>query len=588
MRKYLHFPNHTIFRKILFTFLGLLLPLVTLNLLMNESGSNMVREEIVQSLDGKVGLYMDLIESDFDRVITLLSQYVNDGDLLKLSTASGVMSEAEKTESILALKHKIDLVQTTSRFVKKATVFIPALNRSITSRDNYVAPFDPEQFDAFAMKNFGSYSLIHYWDGSLFLSVPYPDPAAGKGREQAFLLAIEVSEEAIRDMLRQFSANGERAVFASNSHPWRVLSEDGMDDVADALAEGAADEAHSLELDGERIWVVSQTSERLGMTLSVLLPEERAFGPLARYRTWLWMLSAASVAIVVFFALSIHRMIQRPLRMLVHSLNQVEKGNLKFSVTYRWKDEFGILFNRFNSMVKQLNVLVHEVFEQKYRLRLSELRQLQSQINPHFLYNSFFLLHRMAKREDLENIERFTKYLGTYFQFITRDGENDVALEKEVENARMYAEIQGFRFGSRIRCNFEPLPAEWSNVRVPRLILQPILENAYEHGLERKTKDGLLEVRFLDEDGFLTIRVEDNGEHIDEARVRELRNMLLEPESASAQNTGLLNVHRRLRMKFGPPFGLELSIGTAGGLRVDIRIPFESEAHGNDVPTVDR
>src|SRR5690606_41295212 len=106
------------------------------------------------------------------------------------SKASGVMSEAEKTDCILSLKQKIDLVQTTSRVVKKATVFIPALNRSITSRDNHDAPFDPEQFDAFAMKNFGSYSLIHYWDGSLFLSVPYPDPAAGKGREQAFLLAI--------------------------------------------------------------------------------------------------------------------------------------------------------------------------------------------------------------------------------------------------------------------------------------------------------------------------------------------------------------------------------------------------------------
>ncbi|WP_309118525.1 histidine kinase [Paenibacillus sp.] len=577
-------PQHSIFYKIVLTFLCLLLPLCGLNLFMNDSGAGIVRSEIVHSMDGKVELYVDLIESDFDRVIQLIQTYVNDDDLLMLSSAASVMSDVERTKAILSLKRKIDLVKTSSRFVENASAFIPLLDRTVTSNDNSIASFDEAQFEALsATTNRYDAPFLRYGE-HLYISVPYPDPALSGGRPPQFLLTVEVSERALRETLKRFANNGEKAVLSSNLFDWAVRSDDGFGAVPAASAPTSGD---SVRLDGERYLVVSQSSDRLETTLTIFAPERRIFGPLTKYRTWLLLMSIFSVVVILFFALSLHRIIERPLRTLVRSLSQVEKGNLQVAVAYERKDEFGFLFTRFNAMVRQLNVLVHEVYEQKYLVRLAELRQLQSQINPHFLYNSFFILHRMATLRDNDNIARFTKYLGDYFRYITRDGASNVPLSEEVNNARTYTDIQAFRFGRRIVASFGDPPNEWEDFRVPRLILQPLIENAYAHGLENKTKDGRLVVEFRAAEETLIVVVEDNGEHLAEETLQQLRQRLAAPESA-AESTGLLNVHRRLQIMFGKDNGLTLSRGAEGGLRVELRIPRRREGEVAIVSSVDR
>ncbi|HZG88180.1 sensor histidine kinase [Paenibacillus sp.] len=566
-------PADSIFYKIVMTFLGLLVPLCGLNFMMNDSGASIVRDEITRSMEDKVKLYVHLIESDFVRVIELVQTYVNDEDLMMLSTAAPVMTEVEKTEAILALKQKIDLVKSSSRFVENASAFIPLLDRTVSSNDNYIAAFDREQFEALAVTTNRYEAPFLLWDDRLFVSVPYPDPALTEGaRPPQFLLTVEVSERALRETLRQFTNNGEVARLAVDSLRWSIRS-DGVGEIAPA--------------ESGDLFVVSHASERIDASLSISMPKAQAFGPLHRYRTWLLWIACLSAIVVVFFAFSVHRIIDRPLRTLVRSLGMVEKGNLQVEVSYPRKDEFGFLYNRFNAMVKQLNVLVHEVYEQQYRVRLAELRQLQSQINPHFLYNSFFLLHRMATLQDNDNIARFTSYLGDYFRFITRDGESDTRLDDEANHARTYTEIQAFRFGPRIRAEFGELPPEAAELRVPRLILQPLIENAYTHGLEKKTKDGRLRVGFRTDGNALSIVVEDNGETLAEDALRELRERLRAPET-SAESTGLLNVHRRLRIRYGAPYGLSLERSIEGGLLAELRIPLEKEGEMTDVPLIDR
>ncbi len=577
-------PQHSIFYKIVLTFLSLLIPLCGLNFLMNDSGSGIVRSEIVHSMDGKVALYVDLIESDFDRVIQLIQTYVNDEDLLMLSSAATVMSDVERTEAILSLKHKIDLVKTSSRFVENVSAFIPMLDRTVTSNDNYITSFDAAQFEALSATTNRYDAPFLQYGRSLFISVPYPDPALSGGRAPQFLLTVEVSGRALGEALKQFANNGEKAVLAANRFPWAVSSDDAFR-TSVAPSTGAA--SGSVSVKGERYLVVSKSSDRLDTTLTIFAPEHHIFGPLAKYRNWLLLMSIFSGVVIVFFAFSLHRIIERPLRTLVRSLSQVEKGNLQVTVAYARKDEFGFLFTRFNAMVRQLNVLVHEVYEQKYLVRLAELRQLQSQINPHFLYNSFFLLHRMATLRDNDNIARFTKYLGDYFRYITRDGAMNVPLAEEVNNARTYTDIQAFRFGRRIRATFVDPPKPLEELRVPRLILQPIIENAYAYGLENKTKDGRLLVDFIAAEEALIVVVEDNGEELSEETLQLLRGRLAAPEAA-AESTGLINVHRRLRIMFGTEGGVSLTRGAEGGLRVELRIPFGGEGEGSIASFADR
>jgi two-component system sensor histidine kinase YesM len=186
----------------------------------------------------------------------------------------------------------------------------------------------------------------------------------------------------------------------------------------------------------------------------------------------------------------------------------------------------------------------------------------------------------MAKDEDYDNITVFLTYLSDYYRFITRNAQADVKLISEVTHAYNYARIQQVRFGRRIKMTLEELPQDFAGVMVPRLILQPVLENAFDHGLKDVAENGQVSVTFKRDGETLTMAVENNGVPLSE---EELADMKLKLDAADdlQECTGIINIHRRLRLKFGPGSGLALSHGSMGGLKVEIVVkipdnPFDS------------
>ena len=254
-------------------------------------------------------------------------------------------------------------------------------------------------------------------------------------------------------------------------------------------------------------------------------------------------------------------------------------------IKHNYKDEFKNIYKRFNTMVGNLNTLIEQVYKQKIHAQKAELKQLQSQINPHFLYNSFFILNSMSRTGDYENLEIFTMQLGEYFQFVTRSAAEEVPLFMEVDHARIYSEIQIMRFSNRIKMIFEDLPEECRMIHVPRLIIQPIIENAFEHGLERKLENGMLYIGFKSSKSKLSIIVEDNGDYLSELELDRLNDILADKDDDS-ETTGLINIHRRLQIKFGRESDLSFMRGELGGLKAVISITILEEE--NHVQTADR
>ena len=183
----------------------------------------------------------------------------------------------------------------------------------------------------------------------------------------------------------------------------------------------------------------------------------------------------------------------------------------------------------------------------------------------------------MSRIGDYENLEKFTEQRGRYFQFVTRSAADEVPLAKEVDHARVYTEIQAMRFSNRIKVDFEELPKEYAEIIVPRLIIQPLIENAFEHGLGSKNSGGLLSILFKSpsEDRLLII-VENNGEDIDHEKMDLLQSKIDSDKDKGGEITALENIHQRLRLKFGESFGLKIEPGSAGGIRVIIIIPLKS------------
>ncbi|HEY0827533.1 MAG TPA: histidine kinase, partial [Bacilli bacterium] len=475
---------------------------------------------------------------------------------------------------------KLLLLKNSSLYVNEVKVYIPLINRTI-STNNYEVDMPEAEVNALRnLPNFTNSPFISF-NNQLLLSEVYPNPIY-KSKNLAFALEVELSKPQIELSLQQIMKNqGGGAVLFNLEQNWEIGNE------ADPLffsniklflnemvKKGKYTGQGRVDISNKTYLVTFEQSPTLETTLLVYVPEAQILRPVNKYRIWFWLLSGFSICIVIFFSYWIYRLIHRPLNRLVRVFRKVEKGELQISIHHKQEDEFHYLYEQFNVMVQRLQLLIHEVYEQKIRLQNSELRQLQSQINPHFLYNSFFVLFHMAQSHDIENVIRMTKHLGDYFQFITRNASDDVKLEREIDHAKSYVEIQTFRFSKRITVEWEEQLDSDLNLVIPRLILQPIIENAYKHGLEDKVSEGILKVRIESQADYLYIVVEDNGNYLTDEKLAELQHLLVSAEQ-SIETTGIINVNRRLQLKFGKKYGLHVCRSKLGGLQVEIKIPYE-------------
>lgn len=573
----------SIFSKLVLAFLLVPIPLNALSLSMNQSGSNSVRAEISKLMTSRIHFYRDSLETEFARIIRQGQEYIVDDDSQRLSIASEVMSEINIWETTMRLKKRLELLKSSSPYISNVSAFIPALDRTISSNE-YISRMSDEEFQAMSVPTNRYESPFLMWKDRLFISFPYPDNGIMQGTPSLFVLSVEISKDKIARALKGFGSDdeggvvlysGELGLLVASDAEAAVYFQEKLEQVDVYKGSGLK----SIKVGDEKVMVAFEASTNFDFTLFIYLPEKNVLGPLKQYRIGFWLLSCLSAVIIVCFSYFIFRLIHKPLKMLIHAFREVERGNLTVVVN-PFKDEFRYLYDHFNEMVGKLNVLVHEVYEQKYRVRSSELRQLQSQINPHFLYNSFFILYRMAKIQDYENIMQFTKFLSEYYQFITRTGAEFVPLETEVAFVKTYAEIQTIRFSNRIQAEFGEVPASCLMVTVPRLILQPLVENAYNHGMENKLSNGKIVVSFEQWGDSLVIAVEDNGDTLTDETLDRLITLLKLP-AEEAESTGLINVHRRIRIKFGTQYGLAFSRGTDGGLRVELAIPIHKEDEGH-------
>ncbi len=574
----------TIFKKLVLTFLLVLAPLYVVSLLMNESGSQTLKTEISKSMYSKVSYYMNTIDAEFARIVLQQFELMYDDDLSKLSVAYSAMDNIERMQSTLRLSKRLDVLKSSNRYVKDMAVYIRSIDRMIATGSSSVR-FPADEFFRSDTFRATAETPVRMWNGRMFISFPFPERTYLEALDgPSFVVHAEINaEELTKDLNRFVSHEDGGTVLAETGGAW-VLTDRQSPDFPDSALDWlhratTGDEASgtgTVTVADLRYMVTYQRAPSLDAVMLTYTPEKQVLGPILKYKRWYWLLSLVSVAVMLAFSYSIYGLIHRPLVRLLQSFKSAEMGRFERIGAYRFKDEFSYLYLHFNQMIERLKVLLHEVYEQRYRAQLAELRKLQSQINPHFFYNSFFILYRMAQAEDYESVMRLARHLGDYYRFIARDGKDVIDLDTEIKFTRTYVEIQSIRFGRRISVEFAELPAAWRAVPVPRLTLQPILENVYNHGLEKKSANGLVRVGFAEDDDYVRIVVEDNGESLNDRLLEELSARLKSPESVE-ESTGLINIHRRIRIYGKEKGGLSLSRGEWGGLKVTIRIPKEGE-----------
>jgi two-component system sensor histidine kinase YesM len=569
--------DRSILTKLIISLFVIVTPLYAFNYMINQISAERNRQEISLALANSINSYNNILEGEFTRLQQMLHQSAMDIAISHLSLMKPDISSTEKTIFYDLIREHLSRIQYSTRFISDTLAYLPIMDSTLSISGPGVRSFDMEHFTALTVPG----KPFIPWRDKLYMNAPFiTNQSESKGM---FILAVEISRETIAAYLSKIM-NFERGgtLFFDRQQQWEISARPA-DTIAAEIkhyisAEGgthaASIEAANLTVDlhDETYLIVYQYSSKLDTMLVAYAPEAEIFGSLSIYHDFFYFMSILSVLIIIMCSLWLYKLIHKPLRILINGFRRVEIGNLNFSLTHHNKDEFGYLYHRFNDMLRNLDNLVNVVYEQKLLNERSELKRLQSQINPHFLYNNFFVLKRLIRSGQKDKATSFADYLGRYFQFVTRNAADEITLQEDVQHAQTYADIQSVCFDQRITVHFQPVPAEIAHILVPRLILQPLLENSYTYALEPQLSGGCLVVIFQHDEHYVRIIVEDNGKQLSEERLNELSAKLENSHKQTEESTGLLNVHRRIRLKFGPESGIVLSRSSLGGLKTQIQI----------------
>ncbi len=260
------------------------------------------------------------------------------------------------------------------------------------------------------------------------------------------------------------------------------------------------------------------------------------------------------------------------LERLTENMNQIHMGFRKVTVSSNSNDEVGVLIRSFRRMMDQMNHLISEVYEAKIKLQNSEMKALQAQINPHFLYNSLSIINWKALEAGEEEISKVTLALSTYYRTSLNKGETMTTVESELNNIRAYLKIQLIMHDNSFHVieHIDP-DRNLADLMIPKLILQPFVENAIDHGLDlSEREDKLLSLTLRQEEEEIIFEISDNGAGMEEEKAHEII-------SYQSPGYGVRNVCERIRVLYGSRGGVSVESSPGQGTKVTVRIPKKAE-----------
>ena len=326
--------------------------------------------------------------------------------------------------------------------------------------------------------------------------------------------------------------------------------------------------------DGDASIVCSAAREEVsGFTL--LLSQPRAF---TRDMTRMALLIGAAIGVLslvlcVFAARMLSRSLSRPVQEMTQAMARMQRGEQGVRVTPRTDDELGLLAQGFNRMAQQVEENLRCAVEHQRELNETRIRMMQAQLNPHFLYNTLDSMKWMGVTHGVPQVATLAQDLAGILR-TSISGEEFVTLEQELELLERYIDIQLIRFEDRFACEIE-VDDSLMHLLVPKMVLQPIVENAVIHGV-RDMDDGYIKVYARCEDGELRLYVQDNGRGMDSEQSGALS---FGVSSRPGEHLGLYNVDSILRLHFGEAYGLSVRSRPGEGCLVMVRLPVR---RGND------
>ena len=330
-----------------------------------------------------------------------------------------------------------------------------------------------------------------------------------------------------------------------------------------------------LSLDGISYIVDSKKISDMNMTSVILVPKAEFSSNLNTLISHYLYIIVFAVLFSLIISMLIITSITKPIKDLILHINHIHTDNFQVKMPQYKYTELNEVSNTFNDMIDKIQYLFNEVYKHQILVTESELKALQAQINPHFLFNVLETISWEARMSNNETIYKMVNSLGRLLRAsLTFSNQKKIRLQEELEYVEFYLYLQKMRFGDKIQVEISISDHSLLNFYVPKLCIQPIVENAIIHGLENKIEKGSASIRIFIENETINIIVKDDGVGFDAEKVNlneDINSDIIKGE----KHIGLLNVHKRIRLIYGADYGLSVKSKIGEGTEVSIRIPLD-------------
>lgn len=575
--------RNTVLWRVLFIFLTLVIPWIIISILFLSIANSRILESNLNMTMQSRNFALESFEEQLENIGSTARSGNTLSKTLYLSVMSDQLTGYNRTEATEQIYDSLSPIFYSNTLVETARVYSLPLKTCFSGANakGWTQTIKEEEFYELAesLQTGNELALVN---GKPALLIPnsYTSPVC--------IMEVELSKYQLRHRITSALELPNESLFsiALNDGEFRLSNIKESELISFAVEKSTGlktGEIIDLRFGSTDYWLYVYRSSDMGFEYFELIPNAAFTRATSLSMILLAIFMILSVGVIAVFFVQSVKLIHRPLQNLNNSFDKLRHGELTARAEHPETKDFSYLYDNFNHMAAELEQLVSENYKQQILLQKAELNQLQAQINPHFLYNSFFWLQRVVSSGDIEQAEQLTRELGIYFRYITKKNSDTVMLREENEHAKIYANLQAVRFTGRIEVEFGEMPQEFEDIQVPKLFLQPLIENAFKYGLEDKLSDGILKVEYRKTEDGLVITVEDNGELMTDEVIEDLNERLenLKTDDTAAGLSGMLNIARRLQIYYHSDNCFAISRSSLGGLCVAVRLICENK-RGDD------
>lgn len=555
------------------SFLLVIIPLIITSLLVNNLSINIVNNQVSKSYQNSLELLSVQINNNLNKFRSLSNTLAIDSDLnaLNQSPADPMIiwdySEILKQLKLYSLINDLD---------SNITIYLLNKKRILSSK-NGMERLTEKKINTIKKMGFNKIGKWQFTESNeaIQFSLYQQVGISNKINNNNILVNINIAKSEIERLLSNLNVQGGGTVFLTDKTDNIILPANKSfqkKDKINKLLVNTNTKDETIYYKNKEYYVLTTSIKDTDLLLGMFFPRDQIMAPIKKIRFWIIILILSLGLSLIFIFIS-YRNLLLPIHRLVFGMREVKKGNLDVVIKEEDKGEYGFLQSQFNNMVSQLKAMINEVYVEHLKYQQAQLNFLQSQINPHFLYNCLNFIYEMAKGKNNEGAARMAIYLGRYFRYATKANQDMIKLKNELSNIETYIEIQKMRYPDKINYHVD-VPEDVKEILIPGLSIQPIIENAIVHGIEETNRPGTIWVKSRKKDDLVKIIIEDNGKGIAGEELKKIRKKLKNTEEIKS-GYGLSNPHLRLKLKFGERAGIKIEKKKPYGTRVIVSIPFK-------------